>query len=1113
MGPVEVAHDQKKVDLGRTKPRTFLALLAAHVGTPVSVDRCVEALWGDDARGDVRHALQTYVSNLRSLLDPSRLGLIESTGDGYRLNPDLVTVDAAVFEEAVSQASGDDTADGLSEVLELWRGRPLGDLADKPWARDIVAHWERLHLEAMDRWITARLARGEHQGLVDELERTVAQHPFREPFWGHLMLALYRGGRQADALQAFQRARRILGEELGIEPGPDLRELEERILLQDPTLDLEMETPHNLPEERSSFIGRNTVIEEVLKLFESGRLLTLTGPAGVGKTRLGIRTARNLLEQFPHGVWFVDLARLVDDYQVMTRIAAILGIEPQAYRPLEQAIPETVGHRRLLVVLDNCEHLIEASARAAHTLLAAANVKVLATSREPLRVQGEVAWRVPSMEVPPADSSPDSGAEAEAVELFAARARASDPEFELDASNFAAVASLCRHLDGIPLAIELAAVRTPVVTPEHLDTQIGDRFELLTDGARTALPRHRTLKAAIEWSYQLLTEQERQMFDRLGVVVGSFDLDAAVAIGSYDQTTTLNLVNQLVAKSMLTIEASTDEQRYRLLESLRQYALDNLDRNEREAEKTRGRHAHHYAGRLDGLKDKHRFANEDLDNLREATDWMTRHAPTQGLVEHLKNIWPVYRLHNWYAEATTIFEQATNRPDLNPHDEAWLHIRIANSCHQQGQNDQAEDHLRQGMKQLDRRIPTSGVGWFLRLTRELLKHLTQRVTGAPGGSRHPSKREPARLRTEALVELTRVFYATQRELVASVVGFWQLSESELSQDLLLSAGAHSAAGLGFGIGGLHRLASSYVRRSTELAECTDPSENPVQRALLHMTAGLYWLSVGAWSQAKSQTETAMSISHSYDAWVEDSSALIHAIASHLTGESARGFEEALQVHQRSRERGSFTTELWGLLIVTEIAMAHDQAHLARPWLDRAAEVVDRVNQPGDRARRYVLQARILVSQGADERKILDLVKEASRVVADRPPRQTYELETCAGLAEVPLDLLESGADSQTEALELVRTGAKTLQSFRRGVPIAKPRQYLVRGRVALYQSRARAALRLFERSARTAKEMGLPLEEAKARERLAKAHTDPTQQRYHSKRLNAIREQVGAPSL
>lgn len=1114
LGPVEVTLDHQKVDLGGTKQRMFLALLAAHLGAPVSVDRCVEALWGNDTRrGDVGHSLQTYASNLRSLLDPSRLGLIERTDGGYRLNPDLVTVDAAVFEQGVQQPGGDDTNDGLTNVFDLWRGRPLGDLADEPWAREIVAHWDRLHLEALDRWIAARLGRGQHLELVNELERLVAEHPFREPFWGHLMLALYRGGRQADALRAFQRVRRILGEELGIEPGPSLQELEERILVQDPTLELEVSTPHNLPEERSSFVGRTAVIEEVVRLFESGRLLTLTGAAGVGKTRLGVQIARSLLERFPHGVWFVDLARLVDDDQVMARIAAVLGVELQAYRSLEQVIPETIGHRRMLVVLDNCEHLIESSARAAHVLLDAVNVKVLATSREPLRVQGEVAYRVSSMEVPPSGSSPASASETEAVELFVERARASDPGFELDSSNLEAVVSLCRHLDGIPLAIELAAARIPAVTPAQLDAQLDDRFEILTGGARTALPRHRTLKAAIEWSYQLLTEQEQQVFNRLGVAVGSFDLDAVAAIGGYDQTTTINLIDQLVAKCMVTIEATNDRRRYRLLESLRRYAVDNLERDEEEASNVREDHAHYYSYRLGELEDKHLFPIEDLDNLRKATRWMVRHAPTSLLVEHLKNIWSVYRHHTWYAEATTIFENATDRPDIHPHDVAWLHIRTANAFRQRGQNDRAEDHLRKSMRQLGRRIPTSGVGWSLRLTRELLKYLARRLTGTPVGARNSTHRAAARLRGEALAEISRVLYVTQRELAVSATSLWALNECELAQDPLLSADAHGGVGLASGVGGLHRLASSYIRRSTALAASTDPSENPARHALLHLTAGVYWLSVGAWPEAMSQTETAISIGHSYDAWVEDASALIHAIAAHLTGDGTRGFKEAQQVPQRSRERGSFATELWGLLVMAEIALAHDQAHLAEPWLDRAGEVVDRVNQPGDRARTLILQARVLTSRGADERRILDLLTEASCLVANGPPRQPYELETSAGLAEVPLSLLESGVESQAETHELARTGTKTLRAFTRSAPLAKPRHYLVKGRIALHQGRARSAIRLFERSAKTAKEMGMPLEEAKAHQWLAKAHTDPTPQQYHRERAHSITDQIVPPSL
>lgn len=294
LGSVEALWNGDPVDLGGRKQRTVLAVLASRLGDRVSEDQLIQAVWGDEASDVVVRSLQTYVSNLRSLLDPEREGLIQRHEGGYRLSSELADVDACRFEEIltgdVERGVGE-----LSEALELWRGRPLGELGDEVWASEVVAHWERLRLDGIVRLVGARLEEGDHAELVDELEGLVASHPLHEPFWGHLMLALYRCGRQADALDAYRRASRVLGDELGIEPGPDLRDLEERILLQDPSLAAPTRTPNNLSAERTQLIGRESEIEEVSRLLEGARMVTLTGAGGVGKTRLAQAVALRLL--------------------------------------------------------------------------------------------------------------------------------------------------------------------------------------------------------------------------------------------------------------------------------------------------------------------------------------------------------------------------------------------------------------------------------------------------------------------------------------------------------------------------------------------------------------------------------------------------------------------------------------------------------------------------------------------------------------------------------------------------------------------------------------------------------------------------------------------------
>lgn len=576
LGPVEVAVDGEPVDVGGVKQRTVLAVLASRVGSSVSEDQLIHAVWGEDAPENAVRSLQTYVSNLRALLDSGREGLIERGQGGYRLNPELAAVDAHGFEGTLA-AEEDRSVEELRKALGLWRGRPLGELADDEWAGGLVAHWERLHLQATGQLMSARMAEGQHAEMIDELEGLVAAHPLHEPFWGHLMLALYRSGRQADALDAFKRANTILGEELGIEPGPDLQDLEEKILLQDPALAPSTRTPHNLPAERTRLIGRESEIDEARRLVERTRLLTLTGAGGVGKTRLAQAVAHQVLDEYPDGAWFIDLAPLAEADLVMKRIAAVLDVEPPVLRPVEEVVVEAIGSRRMLFVLDNCEHLIEAAATAASSLLEAPSVDVLATSRETLRVDGELAWRVPSLPVPSEGAEADGIAENETVQLFRERASAVEPSFRLDAENVDAVGSVCRDLDGIPLAVELAAARIATLTPQELHRRLDQRFALLTGGSRTALARHRTLEAAIEWSYELLNDEEQDLFNRLSLFAGPFDMNAATAVSPYEEVKALDIVDGLVAKSLLIPERYEPKRRFRMLETLRQYGLRQLE--------------------------------------------------------------------------------------------------------------------------------------------------------------------------------------------------------------------------------------------------------------------------------------------------------------------------------------------------------------------------------------------------------------------------------------------------------------------------------------------------------------------------------------------------------
>ncbi len=339
-------------------------------------------------------------------------------------------------------------------------------------------------------------------------------------------------------------------------------------------------TPNNLPRQLTSFVGRDADLREVARLLTCTRLLTLTGTGGLGKTRLSLQVAAEAMDGYPDGVWFVELASLRDDALVPQALAAVVGVKEDPGRPVIEALAKFARDRRLLVILDNCEHLVRGCANLAKALLQAGpHVAILASSRESLHIGGETTYAVPALSLPDRDQSlaPEGLLQCEAVHLFRERAVAAKPSFELTANNAPSVASICRKLDGIPLALELAAARVRTMSIEAIDERLADRFRLLTAGDRTVEPRHQTLRALIDWSYDLLSDRERVLLRRLGVFAGGWTLDAAEAVGAgdgIDRAELLDVMTGLAEKSLVAPQAETD--RYRLLETVREYALERL---------------------------------------------------------------------------------------------------------------------------------------------------------------------------------------------------------------------------------------------------------------------------------------------------------------------------------------------------------------------------------------------------------------------------------------------------------------------------------------------------------------------------------------------------------
>ncbi|WP_247686130.1 BTAD domain-containing putative transcriptional regulator [Micromonospora sp. C31] len=788
LGPLAVwTTDGAPVNVPDLKVRVLLADLLAHQGRPVPVDRLVDDLWGERPPANPSGALQTKVWQLRRALNDAEAGgrdLVVSRPPGYLLHAPGQT-DADRFDALVERATGTPAWPArvtlLDEALALWRGPVLADFADEPFTRALATRLEEQRLVAVEERAAARLALGEHQLLVGELADLVVQHPFRERARALQLRALYRAGRQGEALASYARFRRQLADELGLDPGPELVALHRAILAHDPVLLADApaatavltgraglrtdpnqsagpggaggrrdpggasgagggdgpagpdgprgaddsltrslwsagstNTPPpagsgrvpprtNLPAPLTPLVGRAEAVRHVHDLLRVERLITLVGPGGVGKTRLAVEAAHQLAEAYPDGVWLVELASLrPDDPAALAgSLLAVLGIREATgadrgptgapATPADRLVDVLRG-RSLLLVLDNCEHVVEPVAELAQRVLPhAPGVRLLATSQDPLGVAGERVWPVPPLELPdPEVTEPEVLARSSAVQLFVARAAAAVPGFALDAANARAVAELCRRLDAVPLALELAATRVRALGVHGLVDRLDDRFRLLSGGHRGAPPRQQTLRAMIDWSWELLSDPERVVLRRLAAHADGCTVEAAEAVCADRELPAgdvLGLLVRLVDRSLVAMTEGAGEPRYRLLESVAEYCLARL-READEVAVVRRRHRRHYvelARRADeelrGSAQRRWLAQLDQEtaNLRLALDGALADGDAAGALE-LTTALAWYRyLRGRLREARRSIEAALAVPGTVP-----ASLRAAATCWRAG---------------------------------------------------------------------------------------------------------------------------------------------------------------------------------------------------------------------------------------------------------------------------------------------------------------------------------------------------------------------------------------------------------------------------------------------
>ncbi|MFY9580796.1 MAG: BTAD domain-containing putative transcriptional regulator [Gaiellaceae bacterium] len=667
LGPLEVRRNGRVVPLHGHKQRALLALLLLGANEVVSRERLIDELWSDQPPETATNTLQVHVSQLRKALAGDGVdaaAALATRPPGYVLFVLPDHVDADRFKRQVAAAAGarrkgeiDAASALLTEALGAWRGPALADLASEPFARPEIARLEELRLAALEDRIDCELELGHHAEVVGEIEALVEQHPLRERLRLQLMLALYRSDRQADALGAYHDARTKLNDELGIAPSQALSELQRSILRQDETIAVtrpSVARPRkvSLPDSVTPLVGRTGEIGAVVELvrLDHVRLVTLTGLGGIGKTRLAAEAARLLAPDFPDGVAYVPLATISDPGLLSATMAQTLGVGEWGGPP-EEALEEYLRPLRMLLLADNFEQLVTAADLISRLLSSAPGLKVLVTSRAPLRLAAEHEYALSPLPV------------ADSIALFAERAQAVSPDFSLSGPTAGAVGELCERLEGLPLAIELAAARTRLLSPAAMLNRLDRRLDLLAAGPRDVPGRHRALRLTLDWSFELLTPAQQRVFARLAVFVGGCALDAAAAVCGVGDASVLDDLSPVVEESLVR---QVGESRFAMLETVREYAAERL-RALGEDDDARAVHSRYFLGlaedahqALGGPQQAEWLGRLELehDNLRAAQTYARERGDSETSLRLCASLWRFWQIHGHLEEGRRALENA-----------------------------------------------------------------------------------------------------------------------------------------------------------------------------------------------------------------------------------------------------------------------------------------------------------------------------------------------------------------------------------------------------------------------------------------------------------------------
>lgn len=688
LGGFRIERGSETIRCSTRKVESLFAYLILHP-EPHAREKLAALFWGDATDEQARHSLRTALAAIRKELGDD---IVIADRETAEINPDLqFWADVREFEQLRNL---DGNLSAWPSLISLYSGDLLPNFYDD-W---ILPERERLRAICMDvllRMTQHHREKGEYDRAIEFARQGLTHDPANEKAFQHIIFCLAAMGNRIGALQSFNECAKTLREQLGVEPSPETIALRNQIEQAMTGTSSREAAMTNLPNPLTSFVGREKEIAEIKRLLTETRLLTLTGVGGCGKTRLAIQVARDALPDFKSGIWWTELAALSDPALVPQTVAQVLGAHDSGERSFTELLIVIIRDKSMLIVLDNCEHLIAACAELAEKLLLACpNLKIIATSREGLNVTGETAWRVPSLAIPEVVDLPttDELMRYDAIQLFVQRASAVEPNWKFATGGIApSVVQICARLDGIPLAIELAAARVKGLGVEQIATRLDDRFRLLTGGSRTALPRQRTLQAAIDWSYRLLSESERTLLRRLSVFAGGWTLEASEAVCgnqssvNVNQTNRMaentlltmdvvNLLTQLVDKSLVVTEIRGTKTRYRLYETIRQFAQEKLD-DEEEGEVIRDRHLDYFLNFAQEAELKLHGPNQfvwldlldlDHDNLRAALEWSHGKGRTEKGLKLVAALTWFWDMRGFWNERRERAESLLKQPEAAP---------------------------------------------------------------------------------------------------------------------------------------------------------------------------------------------------------------------------------------------------------------------------------------------------------------------------------------------------------------------------------------------------------------------------------------------------------------